>query len=336
MPAPSVTKTLENLRFVKGAIAKKDFAPALTHFRIHDGHVLGYNGAIALGSPIDINISCFPKALPFIKAIQTCEETIALYLTPAKRLAIKSGPYNAFVECLPEDTEYPKIGPEGDEVQLNGEALLNAFSTLEPFIAEDASKPWARGILLRGQSAFATNNLILVEKWLGIDLPNINIPAEAIAEIARIGKAPSKIQISQGSITCHFEEGRWIRSQLLTNEWPDISRVLNQDREQIPIPKGFWKALESIRPFVTEQGIVILTKDRVSTHGEKGWNEGVGAFMDVAGVPEVPGGGFNLTQLQLLEPILHTMGWAFPQPCIFFGDKLRGAFIGMMPLPTIK
>lgn len=332
MPAPSVLRTLENLRFVKGAIAKKDYAPALTHFRIHDGHVLGYNGAIALGSPIDLNISCFPKAVPFIKAIQTCEETIALYLTPAKRLAIKSGPYNAFVECLPNDTEFPQIGPEGNEVSLNGQALLDAFTTLEPFIAEDASKPWARGILLRGQSAFATNNIILVEKWLGTDLPNVNIPAEAVTEITRIGKAPSKIQISEGSITCHFEEGRWLRSQLLTTEWPDISRILDRasETQQVPIPKGLWKALENIRAFVSEQGAVIISQDRISTHGEKGWLEGIGAFMDVPGMPDVPGGGFNLTQLQLLESVIQTMGWSFPQPCIFFGDKLRGAFVGMV------
>jgi DNA polymerase III sliding clamp (beta) subunit (PCNA family) len=332
MPAPSIVRTLENLRFVKGAVAKKDFAPVLTHFKIHENRVTGYNGSLAISSPVDLNISCYPKAIQFIKAIQTCEETIAINLTQGKKLAIRSGPYKAFVDCMPENDEYPIVLPEGDTIVVNGNMLLEAFRTVEPFVAEDASKPWARGVLLNGQSCFATNNIILVEKWLGVDLPPVNVPVEAVTEISRINLPPIQIQISDRSITFHFSDERWIRSQLLPPDWPNVARILEQDADQAIIPKGFWKALEAIRPFCSEQGAVILTKDCLSTHGKKGIDEGIGSYMDVIGVPEIGEGkgGFNLTQLQLLESVVLTMGWRWPEPCIFYGNKLRGAFIGMV------
>src|SRR6266478_2176594 len=158
---------LEILKFIQGAVSKKDYVPALQHFRIKDGTIQGFNGAIALSSPINLNLCCNPLAVPFIKAIQTCRDTVQLHLTQSKRLAIKSGSFVAFIECLPDDKDFPTIVPEGDDISIDGELLVSNLKILAPFIAEDASRIWARGILFRGTSAYATNNVILVEKWLG-------------------------------------------------------------------------------------------------------------------------------------------------------------------------
>lgn len=74
---------LTALKFCQGSIAKKDFLPALTHFRIEKGTVRGFNGMIALSSPINCDIDCTPEAIPLIKAIQNCKEAITLYMTDA-------------------------------------------------------------------------------------------------------------------------------------------------------------------------------------------------------------------------------------------------------------
>ena len=39
---------LAELKFVQGAVAKKDFIPSLTHFEIKDGMIKGLNGSLAL------------------------------------------------------------------------------------------------------------------------------------------------------------------------------------------------------------------------------------------------------------------------------------------------
>ena len=72
---------LTSLKFVQGAVAKKDFLPALTHFVIENGTVRGYNGMLALCSPIPFDIACKPKAESLVKAIANCNETVTLSLT---------------------------------------------------------------------------------------------------------------------------------------------------------------------------------------------------------------------------------------------------------------
>lgn len=315
---------LETLKFVQGAVSKKDIVPVLQHFRIKDGTIQGFNGAIALSSPIDLNLSCSPLAAPFIKAIQTCRDTVQLHLTQTKRLAIKSGPFVAFVECLPEDHTFPNIDPEGDDVAVDGELLLKNLKILAPFIAEDASRVWARGILFRGTSAYATNNIVIVEKWLGAEVPELNIPEESVAELLRIGEPPSRIQASQRSITFHFANGRWLRSQVLSTEWPDVSKVLEGEGGYESIPAGFFEALEDLAPFLGQFSRCYFSKDRISTSP----NPEIGASVEVKGVPEK--GCWNLNQLRLLKRVASTTGFEkYPSPCMFYGTDLRGVIAGM-------
>ena len=104
---------LTELKFVQGAVAKKDFIPSLTHFIIEDGTVRGYNGMLALCSPLPFDIACKPKADSLVKAIANCAETVQLSLTPAGRLSIKSGKFKAFIDCIPDETT-PHVQPEGE------------------------------------------------------------------------------------------------------------------------------------------------------------------------------------------------------------------------------
>lgn len=315
---------LETLKFVQGAVAKKDYVPALTHFRIHNGFIRGYNGSIALCSPIDLNLTCNPRAVQFVKAVQTCESTVQLHMTPTKRLAVRSGSFSALVECLPDDVEYPDIKPEGDTVPLEGD-LLETLKILSPFIAEDASRPWARGVLFRGQSAYATNNVIVAERWLGPVFPvEINIPQEAIKELLRIGIPPTSLQVSNASATFHFGAGKWLRCQLYSTQWPDVSPILDRECNATPLPEGFFDSLEKLTPFVGDEGYCYLRGGRVSTTQV----DEVGAAVEVPGL--VAESCFNLKQLQLVGTVAQRMDLSLhPAPCLFYGDKLRGAIVGM-------
>ena len=223
---------LDALRFVQGAVAKKDFVPALTHFRVDRGTIRGYNGMLGLCCPIDLDLNVSPRAVPFIKAIQTCQDTIQLHVTPAGKLSVKSGKFKALVDCIQED--FPEVEPEGTSIELNG-GLLAALKLLAPMIADDASRPWARGILFRGQSAFATNNIIIAEYWLGYHFPvEINIPRAAVVELLRIKEEPISMQIAENSATFHFSGNRWLRTQTHTTQWPDISPRVRDRRGHPP------------------------------------------------------------------------------------------------------
>lgn len=314
---------LDALRFVQGAVAKKDFVPALTHFKIADGFIYGFNGSLALCSPIELDLVAVPKAKPFVKAIETCkDQTVAMHLTANERLAIKSGKFKAYVECTQED-EFPDIQPEGELVPLNG-GFLEAIKSMAPFMSEDASRPWALGLLFRGSSVFATNNIVLAERWLGSPFPvEVNIPASAIKELIRIKKEPISLQMAETSLTLHFEGGQWLRTQVSTLAWPDLGQILDRESNQMPLPEGFFEALEDIKPFVIEGDRVFFKPGYVATTLE----EDSGAVAEVEGVPD--GGVFDIHQFLKLAGIIQKMDLTqYPDPCLFTGDNIRGAIIG--------
>lgn len=314
---------LKALKFVQGAVAKKDFLPAMTHFAIEKGCVRAYNGVLALSTPIDCDIECKPKADKMVKAIADCDETVVMAMTDAGRLRIVSGTFKAFIECVTDET--PHVWPEGDRVDFNGDVVLEAFKAIEPFIGDDASRPWSNGVLLRGESAFATNNVTLVEYWIGAAFPRVvNVPRVCVREMLRIGETPTHAQMTDNSITFHYSENRWIRSQLFNTEWPDLKRILDTECNVSPIDARLFVGLKKIKSFADKMNRVFIKDGKLSTVTE----DGEGAAFELPGFQCE--GAFSIDMLLLLDGVAKDIDFTtYPKPCLFFGDKLRGAIIGM-------
>jgi len=321
--AKKETVMLSELKFVMGSIAKKEFIPALTHFAIENGTVRGYNGVLAICSPIAFDIKCNPKADPLIRAIGNCEDTVQMSMTPGGRLSIKSGKFKAFIDCVDGDT--PHVMPSGEHVAIDGAALLQAFKVIYPVIGDDASRPWSNGVLLLGQSAFATNNVVLVEYWTGAEVPHpINVPRAAIKEMLRVNEPPTSIQMDANSITFHYSENRWIRTQLLETKWPDLRKVLDRPSDAKPVDERIFAAMDVIKPFCDKMGRVFFQPGRVCTHTD----ESEGAGYEIEGFDH--SGVYAFDMLQSIRDVVKTVDWsAYPNPCMFFGERLRGAIIGM-------
>jgi hypothetical protein len=316
---------LKELKFVQGAVAKKDLLPAMTHFKIQDGHVRSYNGRLALSSPLPFDLNCCPKADQLYKAISLCDEAIMLSITPAGKLRIVSGGFRAFVELAEGET--PHVMPEGDTLMFDGETMLKAFKLMSPFIGNDASRPWSAGILLHGQSAYATNNTCVVEYWLDAPFPyQINIPKECIKEMLRVDEAPTHAQITPGSITFHYEDGRWIRSQLLDTKWPleIITKILNVPSKPVPVPQEMFVGIAKLKAMGDGSKRVYINNGLLTTHEE----EEVGGSYEVDGIEFV--GCYNMEMFSLLNGVVEMADFTlYPEPAMFFGGVMRGAIIGM-------
>lgn len=312
---------LDALKFVKGAVSTKDFVPALTHFHIQGGRITGYNGKLSLSAPVALDVDCCPKAIPFVRAVEACEETAQLHMTPSKKLAVRSGKFKAHVETL-DAADFPDVQPEGLQVAVDGE-LLGVLQTLYDFSAEDASRPWAAGVLLDGYTATATNNVVIVQQWLGYHFPyRANLPRYAVKEMLRIGEEPVGMLLSDKSATFFYEGDRWLRTQLNSLEWPDIGTLLDGlNGEAAAVPAGLFEALETLLPFADEQNRVYF-KDGLLTTGEDG------ASVEVPGLLDGP--VFNIKMLRLLRGVAVDIDFhSYPAPVPFYGDKLRGAIAGI-------
>ena len=316
---------LNDLKFVQGAIAKKSLIPSLNHFRIEHGTVRSFNGSLALCSPIQLDIDCTPKALPFMKAIQSCKDTVSLSLTTTARLKIVSGKFKAFVNCIEEET--PHVVPTGEEFPIEGEALLKALKIILPFISNDASRTWSTGALLKGQSLYATNNIILVQYWVGSNFPVLcNLPAVAIKEMVRIDEIPVSAQATDSSISFHYPNGRWIRTATISVDWPDLDEILDTPCNAVPIDKELFTALNSLSPFVDEFGKIYIKNGVIST--ELTDNEGAHYASDGIDFEGI----YQIEMLKKIKKIATSADFTqYPAPCIFYGDRLRGAIIGLRP-----
>lgn len=316
---------LQALKFVSGAVAKSDYLPALQHIAIGGGHAVGFNGTVALCAPIVLDIAACPRADVFAKAIAACTEPAQLHLTD-QGLAVQSGPLRVVVPCS-RDT-FPRVFPEGFDAPLSGK-FLPALTLLEPLVSTDTSKQWCNGVLLRGSSAYATNNTILCEYWLGAQLlADVNIPLPAVRELIRIAEEPARVQVGERSITFHFGDGRWLRTALYPTTWPQsLTSLLAHDRAT-PLPDGFFAAVckldrfVSIEPTIDEQ-LIYLQNDGLST--AKDLQQG--ACYALPGLQAGP--RFSAHQLRKLEGIATAINFAdYPQPCRFTGERTRGVILG--------
>ncbi|MGL5736667.1 MAG: hypothetical protein ACRCYS_17525 [Beijerinckiaceae bacterium] len=315
---------LDALRFVQGAIQKNGITPELEHFIIKDGRVTGFNGYLALSAPIDLTIEAMPKAQLFHKALQACGDTVAISQTKAGRLHIKSGGFGVYIPCIDQTVFEAK--PEGVSYAAPV-GLAKAFARMLPFIGEDASRPWAMGLAIGSGTYTATNNVILLQVWDGHQLPTINCPRFAVAEVARIKEDPVEIKVSDSSVSFIYADGKWLRSQVLSQEWPTekMNSILERPSNPAPLPAGFFEAVDQLAPFAMDGAAspVFVTEEGIST-GAAGSEEG--AFYSIKGLPA--GQAFRLKALQLLKEEVSAIDFGI-SPALFFGSGSRGALIGM-------
>ncbi len=313
---------IDALKFVQGAMRVNNVAPELEHYQIKDGRVVGYNGMMALSAPLDLSIDVKPKATLFYKALQACGDTVSIKMTTNGRLQVRSGAFSAYVPCIekevyeaqPEGTMYP--APEG---------LVGAFKRLLPFISQDASRPWAMGLSVGGQCYTATNNIIILQIWEGHGLPVFNCPRFAVAEVARIGEAPTHIQVSDSSVTFHYEDGRWLRTQVLTAEWPQemVEKLLSGPCDAKPVEDGLFEGLDKILPFIPASTTAVRMEGGALATGDGE----AGATIEVEGLPDGP--VFSAKVLALLAEEMDSVDWTlYPAPCPFRGQSSRGIILG--------
>lgn len=315
----------DSLDFVRGAVATKDLIPILTNFHIYNGRIQGTNGRLTIDAPCP-ELAEWEFTVPataFLKAVDACSSEPVIKLDEGYAV-ISKGSFKCRLP-LDDHNTFPRQEPAGDDGDgLNG-ALLPALKLLRPFVADDASRPWACGVLFKDGEAFATNNITAVG-IPAVRFPEpINLPVFLIDELLRIGLEPVKVQASINNITMVFANGSWIKSSLLAATWPDVSGVLPTVVTGTVVSADLIAGVQTVLPFCPDikSPLIHLSPDGIGT------SEGEKSAMV---------GGFDLPKsIFRAEPLLATLRAAskidfstYPAPCPFVGDNgLRGVLVGV-------
>lgn len=305
------------LNLVRGAVAKKDLVPVLTHFHFYGGRVQGGNGALCIDTPIEcsyVELLTVP-ARSFLSAVDACGGEPQLKLDDSGRLVVSKGRFRAKLPLLPSDS-YPRVQP----TQGERHPPIGDIEALLPFVSRDASRPWSRGVLLREGYAYATNN-IAIARCKADFLGTINIPGEALTELSRIGTRIDGFVQSDNEITFWFGDA-WLYSRLYDLAWPDLSAVLSDDCLGVEMPTGIVQAVESVLPFAHDASFPIVSIDAQGVSCAE-------ARVDV----DIP--GLVGTHSFAAEPLLEVLRVArridfTSQPIQWVGDQLSGAIVPRM------
>jgi DNA polymerase III sliding clamp (beta) subunit (PCNA family) len=316
---------IDNLKFVKGVVKKKKLTPILSHFRIAEQRITGSNGDLTLSAPFDSDIEAQPSAAKFVAAINACKGEVDVSLTPAGRLKLSSNSFKAFVDC--STGEFPNYFPEG-EVRPVEPGFLDVLQVLKPFIGKDATRPWCNGVLVEGNKLTVTNNIVCVQYKAELDYTTsrMNIPATLIAELLRINEQPLTYQYTERSITFHYEGERWVRSALLSVEWPDIDRLIAKAPcdDMQPLTEDMFADAGELLPFADESRRLFMSPRFLGTHADP--EEGARILKDRDIAPSI----LNIDEFIKLENIVHEIDLTpWPRASFFTGKNLCGVIIGM-------
>lgn len=317
-----MSSLLDSLKFAARAIAASELHQGSAHLRIERRRVLGFNGVLTMSAPVDLGFDAAPLATTLIRALEAATDVVALTQESATRLQVKAGKLRVAVPCLPL-AEAPQSLPAGLGRPL-GCPLREALMALRPFVGTDATRPWACGIQIRNDCAFATNNVIVVQRFLGAAFQqNLNLPVELVDEIIAEKEEPNTYQTDGSSLTLNYADGRWIKSQLLALDGPDMAAVLDKTWVDCDFCDVKTELVEAIKTLDKFGDYVYSLGDKLATEKDATSGTSVEMSMDAKGK-------FSLKHLKLvLKAATHMNLKLEPKPGLFVGDRLRGAIVSL-------
>lgn len=308
---------LEALQFC--GVALKDIgAPNETHVALTNKWALANNGVLAVGCPIPSVIEGCPNYNLLIAALSKCGEGYSIVANDYNTgLKIHSNKFKAIVPTIsPELITLPTLDPP--IVPINNE-FRTGLEKVSMLANENAQHVVTASILMNGQSIVGTDRTIVIEYWHGLNLPpGLALPKSFAVALSKIGKNLKAFGCSDNSITIYFEDDSFIKTQLYSEQWPDINQVLNRGSNPMPIPKDLWEGLKNVETF-SPDNLVHFDASIIRSHS----SDSMGASFEVVGLPKGP--VYNIKYLKLIEPIAQSIDFFAGNATMFFGDKIRGA-----------
>lgn len=291
-----------------------------THCRFLNHYVVGFNGVLGAGHPVQEEMPICPHTYRLINALERVGGAMSLTALDTKQLSIKSDKFRALVSCI-GDGDLTYVVPDLPQWPINDE-WKKAAIIASTFNTDGAQTVMAAAVVTRDQSIIGTQGTVVLEAWHGIPTPpGLIIPKGFINALAKVTKPMVRFGFSHQSFTVWFEDQSWLRTQLYQEQYPNVDLVLayTETAHPTPITKDIYEGIRAVAPFA-DTSMVWLGGGQVRSHEtpDKGAvYEAKGAVSEVA---------VNAKQMLALEEYIVQIDFTGNEKVIcFFGDKLRGA-----------
>lgn len=281
------------------------------------------NGRYILDVPTDLPPMTTP-ADKLLAALRACKAVPRLEID-GPNLLVKSGRMRVKLPLL-ESGSYPVATPDEARDSLLG-AIGPLLARLLPFVASDASRPWATSVCLRNGFAYATNNVVIARLPFPFPHPeSVNVPAVTVKAIVD-NPEPERLGYSEGSLSLFYPDGTWLKTQLVQGDWPteQVDSMFKAPVDWVAADeqlKGLLdtaaKLADDRHPVVTLAGDVVATEDGTFT------------VDGVTGLPMAPV-KLNARMAADVFAVAGHVSWNTPRPSVhtWFQGNLLGVLAGV-------
>ena len=286
---------LAALKFIMPA-QKPNGTKYQTHCIISGHWCVAFDEVLTIGCKVPEDISACPHSTSLAAALAKCGETISITQLNESVLNVRSDRFKANINCVNmEDMPISAPDPPAIGADDNMKKAIGAFAWL--LLDNSPQAVFKSAVCLQSQTLVATNGMVLLEYWHGVELPvTILIPKQSAIAVANCPKQLVAIGGSENSVTFHFSDESFIKTQVYKDRYPGYQAIFNSIPDNpTPLPAGFFEAIDAVADF-SERKFVFLRGDRIQSHKD----DGIGAAFELNGVPN--GFSFNYEFLKGAQP----------------------------------
>lgn len=329
------TDLLARVKWITDAVASQDLGlQGLNSYLLRNGNIHAHDGRMIVGTPFPFEgPEVLVPATQFEKVLINKPDGDFSWEREADRLVLKRGRFKGRIKTMPLDswvmpTDLPGgLAPIPDRMIMCLEALL-------PFVSENATKPWAMCVGVRGDYMYASNNIAVARCYCPTDmLPEFLLPRWVVEFILKREEGLTAWAVEpEGRLTFLWEDGSWMRSSNIVETFPDAQKMLDRYlysediAVDVEITNEWRKVIRRIAKIADDPVIRLRADECAGSSGE------VLALEDEAGAPLPEGLTETVWDLRYLDAVLaaatHWNPRLYPNPAPWKGEIIEGIIAG--------
>jgi len=209
-------------------------------------------------------------------------------------LSIKNGKLKALVNCS-ESFMIDTTAVASEVMPLSCD-LIKILKVLLPFTIDPTNESfkWAKGIILEGNYAYATNNAIVIRHFTGIGLSHkLWISQSTVKVMLKVKDEIEGFSCADNKFTVHYTDDKSITQRNYDAPIPDLERLFTDVTCDVTIPDDLFAGVKSLKPFVDDCfSKITFSQGCITTV------DGTQYELDLDAK-----GGYNLENVMLLENV---------------------------------
>lgn len=327
------TDLLARVKWITDAVASQDLGlQGLNGYLLRNGNIHANDGRMVVGTPFPFTgPDVLVPAEQFEKVLTNKPDGDFTWEREEDRLVLKRGRFKGRIKTMPLDSwVLPTDLPSG--LSPIPDMFLEGLTDLLPFVSENATRPWAMCIGVRGDYMYASNNIAIARCHCVTDtgLYEFLIPRWAVEFILDRQEGLAAWTIEQeGRITFLWEDGSWMRSNNIVETFPDAQMILDRyltGEVDVEITDEWRKVIRRIAKIADDPVIRLRVDECAGTTGE------VLSVEDGAGTPVPDGLTETVWDLRYLDAVIaaatHWNPRVYPNPAPWRGPLVEGIIAG--------